>query len=259
MHLKAIAGTAELPAGAFATNDELVEIARGEISVDEAKRQWLIDLYDAEIRGVDTGIGALLGELERRGVLENAVIGLVSDHGEEFGEHGGWFHALTLHRESLAVPLVFRDTRTARSGARIGTAVDLVDVPTTLLALAGVQPDPGMHGRPLLKPGALAPRDLVAELHPDPEIEDHIRPRTHRFALTRWPWKAIVDRDRTRHIYRVDRDFMESTAMPASALPPALDAAALSLANRLVELDPGTAEPIEAEVRDGLRALGYVE
>jgi len=258
--LRQLIGTDRPAAGAFASNDLLVQIARGEIVVDEAQRQWLIDLYDAEIRSVDAGIGDLLAELTRRGILGNTVIAVVSDHGEEFGEHGGWFHALTLHRESLAVPVLFNDARRTRGGQRRREAVDLVDVPTTLLALAGVEKPAGMRGRALLTDRPLEPRDLVAELHEDPKFEDYIRPRRHRFALTRWPWKVIVDRDRSRRFYHADRDVAETApvsdaADSSEALTSAIDA----LAARLAEKEGDDIEPLDPEAVEGLRALGYAE
>jgi len=121
-----------------------------------------------------------------------------------------------------------------------------------------------MRGRALLAPGELLPRDLVAELHADPEIEDHIRPRTHRFALSHWPWKAIVDRDGTRHVYRSDRDADEATPLAPGALPAALDSTARSLAEQLGEFEsgdvpPGEVEELDPQTRNGLRALGYAE
>jgi hypothetical protein len=129
-----------------------------------------------------------------------------------------------------------------------------------LLALAGVAKPAGMRGRALLADRPLAPRDLVAELHEDPEIEEHIRPRRHRFALTRWPWKAIVDRDRTRRIYRADRDVAEVAPMVgAEDMPDGLSAAIEALAARLVEPNLDDTEPLDPEAVDGLRALGYIE
>ena len=258
-YLKQIIGTESPEAGAFASNDLLVKIARGETDVDEAQRQWLIDLYDAEIRAVDAGIGELLAELRRRKLLADSVIAVVSDHGEEFGEHGGWFHALTLHQESLAVPVVFHDARSPGAGQRISDPVDLVDIPTTLLDLAGVAKPAGMRGRALLADRPLESRDLVAELHEDPNFEEHIQSRRHRFALTRWPWKTIVDRDRTRRFYRVDRDFAETDPMTSAEGSPAELAGAIDdLSARLVdpEIDDEFLDPDSVE---GLRALGYVE
>ena len=67
----------------------------------------LIDQYDGEIREVDTEIDRLLGALGDRGLLDRTLVVVTSDHGEEFGEHGGLTHGTTLYQELLTVPLIF--------------------------------------------------------------------------------------------------------------------------------------------------------
>jgi arylsulfatase A-like enzyme len=249
-------------AGAAVSSDDVVALVSSGATLDARDRQRWIDLYDGEIAAVDAAIGALLDELAARGFAQNAVVVLVSDHGEEFDDHGGWFHALTLYDESLHVPLIFRDGRRDASGVRRDDPVDLLDVPTTLLALAGVAARPGMQGRDLLAAEALAPRDLVAELHTDPPFEDHVRRREQRIAVTRWPWKLIANRDGARVVYRLDRDGQERVALAPETpgVPPDLlavaaeierESAAMDAVAPRSELDPATV--------DGLRALGYAE
>ena len=237
-------------------SEYLVRLAAERPAVDPRERQRLVDLYDAEIAAVDAALGDLVAGLRERGVCGPCVLVVTADHGEEFGEHGGWFHGSTLHRESLAVPLVVRDFREAAAGTTRPEAVDLLDVAPTLLALAGALPPAGMRGRPLLA-GALAERTLVAELHPDPSFESAVAPRAQRLALLRWPWKVIAAREGEAVAYRVDRDPGES--VPAGGAPSDLVSretlqrwlAELALpASRGVALSP--------EDREALRALGYV-
>ncbi len=261
-HLEDLVGAVASGRAPIATNDYLVRLARGAVEIDRAERQWLIDLYDAEIAGVDEALGELLDELAQRGFLDRAVIVVVSDHGEEFGDHGGWFHGLTLYRESLSIPLVIHDTRTAPAGPRRrGEPVDLIDVPTTLLALAGIPRPEGMRGRALLGERPLPKRNLVAELHKDSNFESHVRPRHHRFALTHWPWKAIVTRDESLLLYHLERDPAEASPLDAEAEPlPAalLDSIALvKTAFRDASGDAG--EALDPSTLEGLRALGYAE
>lgn len=66
----------------------------------------LIDLYDGEIAWVDSQIGRLFAELREKGISDNALIIVTSDHGEEFLEHGLWSHGHTLYQELLHVPLI---------------------------------------------------------------------------------------------------------------------------------------------------------
>ena len=87
----------------------------------------LVEYEVGEVAAADAALGSLLDSLAERGWLERAVIAVVSDHGEEFGEHDGFFHARTLHGESLWVPLLivdgdnrlrFRTVRVLRRSAR---------------------------------------------------------------------------------------------------------------------------------------------
>ncbi|HEU4955209.1 MAG TPA: sulfatase, partial [Gemmatimonadales bacterium] len=63
------------------------------------------DLYDGSIAYLDSEIGRLLDGLERRGALENTLVVLTADHGEEFAEHGWGGHGSSLYRLSVQVPL----------------------------------------------------------------------------------------------------------------------------------------------------------
>jgi arylsulfatase len=196
-----------------AEDDYLVDLANGSSDASYDERRWLVDLYDAEIAQVDAAVGSLIDELEQRGWLEESVIALVADHGEELGEHGGWLHGRTLQRESLFVPMIFVDTRRPGARGRRLERVDLLDVPTTLLAAAGVAPGRHMRGRRLLTEWEILPRGLVAQLHADPFSESSAAPRSQRFALTAWPWRSILRADGSLAIYDLRTDPMESAPM----------------------------------------------
>jgi arylsulfatase A-like enzyme len=93
--------------------------------------------YDEEVSYLDHCLGRLLATLRARGLLENTIVLVTSDHGEEFAEHGHWSHGYSLHREVLHVPLV---VAAPGLGPRAGTAsthpVSLIDVVPTLVELA---------------------------------------------------------------------------------------------------------------------------
>jgi arylsulfatase A-like enzyme len=72
-------------------------------------RQWIRELYDAEVRDVDANLGRLIDALKRLRVYDDALILLSSDHGEEFWEHGRQGHGQSLHPELLRVPLIVND------------------------------------------------------------------------------------------------------------------------------------------------------
>lgn len=244
-----------------ATSDWVRDTAAEKVAIGERGRERLLDLYDGEIASVDAAFGELMAHLEERGYPGNTVYAVVSDHGEEFAEHGGWFHGLTLYRESLAVPLVLFDSRADAVGATVDTPVDLLDLPTTLIALAGLRPDPRMRGRALGADGrSPAPRPLLAELHRDPLFEGGVRPRSHRWAFTRWPWKVIVHRAREGEFFRLDRDPGEREVLGVEDGAPAeLFREGRALIRKIVEpRRTDTFEALGSDAREALEALGYL-
>jgi arylsulfatase len=76
------------------------DVARAKLTnsqpLQPAEIERLTHLYDGEVAAVDAEIRMLFDELERSGFLRDAVLVVTADHGEEFGEHGGWSHARTL-------------------------------------------------------------------------------------------------------------------------------------------------------------------
>ncbi len=63
-------------------------------------------LYDGQVRYVDENIGKLLGMLKKEFLLENTLIFITSDHGEEFWDHGGFEHGHSMYNELIRIPLI---------------------------------------------------------------------------------------------------------------------------------------------------------
>ncbi len=244
-----------------ATSDYVVELAAGRVQARPDERARLVDLYDAEIGYVDSEIGRLLAELERRGFTRGAVVVVLSDHGEEFQDHGSWFHGRTLHREVLRVPLIIEDGTGRLTSGVDDEPVDLLDVATTLLSLAGLDPDPGMRGRRLDAKERGAPRPRVAELHPDTLREERAGEVRHRLALTQWPWKAVVEPSGAITLFQLEDDPEERRPHAADepSAPASLAESARRLAGRMLLVARPDDPAVTPEERDALRALGYAE
>lgn len=134
-------------------------------------RQAVIDRYDGEIAYADAEFGRIVEALRDAGAYDDTLIVLLSDHGEEFGEHGGWDHGKTLYEEQLRVPLIVKLPGGAHAGAVRGGLVEMVDIAPTLLDLAGLPPEPRFDGhtfRELLETGVFDPARMgAASLHLD--------------------------------------------------------------------------------------------
>jgi len=102
-----------------------------------------IDQYDRAIAFLDHHVGELVRRLEASGQLDRTVLVILSDHGEQFGEHELDAHGNSLFLSLLHVPLLIRYPPRVPAGARIADVVTLRDVPATILDLAGV-PNDGM-------------------------------------------------------------------------------------------------------------------
>ena len=114
------------------------------------RRAEVVDLYDGEVAYFDEAFGALVHALDEQGVLADTLVVLLGDHGEEFHEHGGWFHGATLFQEAIRVPLVMVCAERVVPGLVIEAPVAAVDVAPTLLDVAGCSRPGSFQGRSLL-------------------------------------------------------------------------------------------------------------
>jgi arylsulfatase A-like enzyme len=209
---------------------------------------------------MDRALGAFFDELKTRRLYDDATILVVSDHGEEFLDHGSWNHGGTLFREVVHVPLALRVPGVA--ARRVTAPVSLVDLAPTLLDARGVAPPPTFMGRsllPTLRGGSARVEPIFAETE-----------------LTGTRHHAISVRDgRHDYVLRLGGTGPESgssalydvRADPAETIDRSQDPEAArlrSLALAFLERQRAAAAPrreatIEGEAAETLRALGYIQ
>jgi arylsulfatase A-like enzyme len=107
-------------------------------------------LYDGEIEFWDTELGRLVADLKRRGLYDDMTIVVTSDHGEEFFEHGGFWHGTTLYDEQLHVPLLLKLPKNQQGGSVVEHWVESIDIMPTLLRVAGLRVPAGVQGKDLM-------------------------------------------------------------------------------------------------------------
>lgn len=105
--------------------------------------------YYAAISHLDYQIGELTEKLKSRGRLENTVIIFLSDNGYFLGNHG-LGNKLTMHEESVRVPMFLYSQKLIKSGFICGELASSVDIFPTLMDLAGVEVKPELHGHSLV-------------------------------------------------------------------------------------------------------------
>lgn len=219
---------------------------------DAADRTRVVSLYDAGVRFVDQHVGRLIRHLRDDGRLDRTIVVVSADHGEEFWEHGRFFHGQSLYDELLHVPLLVRLPGGAHAGTVVERPVRTIDIAPTLLDWAGLPPPPGFTGRSLraaLERPDDAPDDVVATAtNPQFPMRYGIRTATAKLVETA--------RDATRELYDVAHDPGEHTnrvaADPdaAAALAGRLAAARAPLATRGYQLRVvGPSTPVRFSLR----------
>ena len=108
-----------------------------------------INLYDGEILYVDNAISDVISTLEEEGILDETLIIITSDHGEQLGQHAIWGHA-GLHEAVVKIPLIIRNPKILPKGLRVKEYAQHVDIVPTILELAGVNTKTTFDGHSLL-------------------------------------------------------------------------------------------------------------
>jgi arylsulfatase A-like enzyme len=139
---------------------------RDKLALSPREVELARDAYDTCIAALDRRLGALLEELDRRGVLGRTLVIVTSDHGEQFGEHGVFNHGFSLYAHEVHVPLLILGP-SAPAGRTVVEPVSLRDLPATVADVLGFAADSPFPGRSLAdswgaKPRAGGARPLTA-------------------------------------------------------------------------------------------------
>ncbi|MBS3105479.1 sulfatase [Candidatus Woesearchaeota archaeon] len=152
---------------------------------------YTTNLYDGGLAYLDYNLGKLFERLGELGLMNNTIVIITADHGEEFYEHGGFLHASTMFEELLHVPLIIYYPEF--SPKRVEERVSLVDIFPTVLDFLDIEyakdEIDGISLLPLLRGNGNFKRDnfVISEDYGRPEIGE----ATLR-ALYDGDWKVIV-------------------------------------------------------------------
>jgi arylsulfatase A-like enzyme len=230
-----------------------------DVAVDDRVLRALQDVYDAEVLSLDTELRRLFKGLGARGLLENAIVVVTSDHGEEFKEHGLIGHEKTLFGEVTRVPLLIALPGKDQP-AEVTDTVSLVDLAPTLLSLIGRPIPPSFEGRSLLsRSGEASPPGLAYSELIVPETGGWRRFGPHQRSLVIGGHKLIAGIGGELEYYDLQAD-------PGEQAPNALDEAErVALRERLEAMRERVVsrgarrevKPIDDATREQIRALGY--
>jgi arylsulfatase A-like enzyme len=114
-------------------------------------------LYDGDMLYLDERIGEIIECLRTSGILDNTMLIVTSDHGEELGEHGLVGHSVSLYNTVFRIPLIVRYPKAFPAGSRHKGVVELLDLFPTILDAAGIaEGRSGLKGKSLLDKEAMS-------------------------------------------------------------------------------------------------------
>jgi len=196
--------------------------------LDDDAYDEVVASYDGSILFVDHLVGRLVRGLGALGVLDDTVVVVTSNHGQEFYEHRNWGHGHSLYDEVLLVPLLMRHP-SLPADRRVVSPAMLVDVVPTILELAGLPVPDGLDGASLVS----RLRDDARDGPPDGYAE-HLGSISEARTVVDDGWKLIVVREGGRQwseLYdmRADRGEERDLLADAEAAPPEVAAEAQRL------------------------------
>ena len=236
------------------------DVVSGKRLPTEAEYAHMVSQYDGGIAYLDSELGKLIEWLKDRGLYDNLMIIVTSDHGEAFGEHGLLEHGVSVYQDQVWVPLIVKYPGRNAPETVLET-VSLVDVMPTVLDSIGGRPPEGLDGVSLRRVGGTALKRVYAESFPFSEYFD-LYPRFRRVERAAYQGnrKLISSTAGKREFYDLSKDPRE-----IENILPAQQAEALEMESHLtVWLKSARKVPARPSVLDNktlerLRSLGYVQ
>lgn len=222
-------------------------------------KQKEINAYDSEINFVDSHIKEMA---DLFGWEKNSIIIFLSDHGEEFWDHGGFGHGKTLYREVIQVPFFVYVPGSAPG--RIPHHVTTLDILPTLSALLKFPSKEYWEGHnllPVIEQNQQQDRLLFSELlrrpeHPRPEVRSVVTPDWHYIS------KKPKDGERRHELYnaRTDRREKVNESKNREAIVTELSDRVMNVSKGKITFTDNVVEkPISVEGLEELKTLGYAE
>jgi predicted Zn-dependent protease len=210
-------------------------------------------------------VAKLITGLRTRGLFDGALIAVMADHGEAFGEHGENHHGIFLYDETIHVPLLFK-LPGQHSARKVETGVGLVDVAPTILQAAHLPVPPVMQGESLLSFMKLDQVSAASQPN-DSNLQRSVYAESAYGHLS-FGWSTLRAWRTEKYLYieAPERELYDQSADPLAAhnLAPDSKAVADTAAAQIVEFyrkTKGAAAErtkLSPEQNESLQALGYL-
>jgi len=234
-------------------SNNLKKIVSESSKLSKVDLEFIKAMYDCEIRYTDDVLKNFFEELRQLNFFKNYIAVITSDHGEEFGDHGGLLHRGLLYDELLHVPLIIVGN-SVKKGVVDKSLVSSIDIMPTILANSGIKVDIPMEGRNLLSPASISKQNQMVFSQFSNLLYSV---RTHEWKLIETMFTDKLE------LYNLKSDPRELVNL-ASKYPDLVDMYKNKLASwrssriKLEELNSQSVQ-YSKEALERLRSLGYID
>ncbi len=237
-------------------------VLQGSHRLSEAEKRHIVSQYDGGIAYMDSQIANLLEQLRARGLYDNTLIVITSDHGEAFGEHNLMEHATGfLYEDQVHVPLFIKYPG-QHEGQESDALASEVDLMPTILDQAHIAPPAVVQGRTLRLPRSES-EPVFAEDRAFSYLDPYPRFRGVRRAMFLGSWKLVTWTAGAPELYNLASDPSEEHNLYAPDEPHAIElmdrihAWTASIPHALSK--PGVPDGVNKSDLDRLKSLGYIQ
>ena len=250
----------------------------GKHDYSEAELDAINGVYDATLWDLDQATHALFEGLASRGILDDTVVILTADHGENLGDHHLFNHRFAMWETLLHVPLIVRYPR-GLEPSRVRTPVSTSSIFGTVCDLAGIPlpSDPAIQSPSLRSADLPAPVSFMAlplerevrsvqQVHPDVEVAPWLR-SGHAIHVGDDKWVEWSNGQAELYDLRTDRDERQNLSAVEETRAQQHHRALENWRKNRKLYDPDSRGPqdqpkavraSQADLRNQLKALGYL-
>jgi len=225
----------------------------------QEEAEHLVNLYDSEIYYWDLQFKRLLDHLEKLSILNKTIIVVTADHGEEFFDHKGLGHGLTLYDEVIHVPLIIIDPR-MRKGQRVSDYLEITTIFNSCVEMMEFKAPDFTQVKSLFPYNKGMSKKFS---HIYSSTESNMPKLESRWAcVIEPPYKLTYDLLNNRcELYNLEKDFKEKQELSKieSQKAESLKEKAINWYNESAAAFPQEYQPLTPELRKRLKELGYID